>query len=380
MIFDKNELIETIEEGVAGNAVNAPIGFKKLEAGGVKLFPKCYTLIGGFPGSGKSAFLHDAYILNPYEWWKHQKETVGTDLEFYWLLWSMERPLLELKLKWVARRVFQITKKLKEPILLDVAFLKGFKSSKVTPEIKKIVFDTFDYMEEMFSYIEVKAATNPTGVYKEVKNYALKVGTIEETPYVTRDGITKTTKTYKKNNPKRITVIGIDHLGKLNGETVEGVYLKPESRELIQRMSMFCSSEFRDFYGFSPIIVGQFNRNIENSARFGSGKDSVIPQPSDFKNSATPFEDSDTVLALFNPHKIGLDEFPTNGYKMNKLILPDGENRFRALTVLKNSYGVDDVTYGLGFLGGIGKFTELKKPSEMKDIDYFNIMNIKKVY
>ena len=88
---------------------------------------------------------------------------------------------------------------------------------------------------------------------------------------------------------------------------------------------------------------------------------------------------SDTVLALFNPHKIGLEEFPTGGYKINKLILPDGENRFRALTVLKNSYGVDDVTYGLGFLGGIGKFAELKKPDEMVDADYKNIINIKKV-
>ena len=375
-MFNREDVIQSIEDGIAGKAVHAPIGFNKIQNGGVKIFPACYTLIGGFPGSGKSAFLHDAYILNPYEWWKNLKDTEGTDIELHWLLWAMERPLLELKLKWVARKLFQDTRHLSKPLLIDVQFLKGFKKSKVTEEIKQMIYKTFDYMDEMFSHIELRPTSNPTGIYMAVKEYAMKVGKIEEIPYTSKDGIPRIKKVYKKNNPKRITIIGIDHLGKLTGETVEGNYLKPESRELIQRMSMFCSSEFRDFYGFTPTVVGQFNRNIENTARFGN--EIVIPQPSDFKNSANPFEDSDTVLALFNPHKIGIDTFPERGYQLNKFILPDGENRFRALTVLKNSYGIDDVTYGLGFLGGIGKFGELKKPNEMLDVDYNNITNIKK--
>ena len=377
MHFNKEDIVEAIEDGIAGKAVFAPIGFTKIQNGGVKIFPACYTVIGGFPGSGKSAFLHEAYIHNPYSWWKEIKDKRENDIELYWIFYSMERPFLELKLKWIARKIFQDTCKTSNPVLLDVEFLKGFKSYKVTDDLKKLIFGTFDYFEEMFSYIEVYPPTNATGIYKQVKDYALKVGKIEEIPYTTKDGIEKVRKVYKKNNPKRITIIAEDHLGKVQGETVEGTYLKAESRELIQRISMFNSVEFRDHYGLSTVAVVQFNRNIENASRFGNGV--VIPQPSDFKNSSNPYEDADTVLALFNPYKLGMDHFPErNGYDLGRLIMPSGENRFRGLTVLKNSYGVDDCTYGLVFLGENGKFSELPKPNEMNDNHYSTINNFKK--
>lgn len=376
MQFYRDDIIQIIDDGIAGKSIYAPIGFNKMQAGGVRIFPASYTIIGGFPGSGKSAFLHEAYIHNPYSWWKDLKDKGETDIELYWILYSMERPFLELKLKWIARKIFQDTIKTKNPILLDVEFLKGFKASKVTEEIKELVYKTFDYFEEMFSYIEVYSSTNPTGVYTQVKEYALKVGKITETPYTTKDGIQKTRKVYSKNNPKRITIIAQDHLGKLRGEKVEDTFYKPESRELIARMSMYNSVEFRDHYGMSPVSVIQFNRNIENTARFGN--DTIIPQPSDFKNASNPYEDCDTALALFNPFKLGLNSFPKEGYDLRKMVMPTGENRFRALTVLKNSYGVDDCTYGLVFLGENGKFSELPKATEMTEEHYKSISNIKK--
>ena len=94
---------------------------------------------------------------------------------------------------------------------------------------------------------------------------------------------------YTKRNPRRISIIGLDHIGKLGGCTVEGNFLKPESRELMQLASDIASQEYRDLYGFSPVYVSQFNRGLETANRFGN--ETIIPQPSDFKNSSNMYED-----------------------------------------------------------------------------------------
>jgi hypothetical protein len=43
--------------------------------------------------------------------------------------------------------------------------------------------------------------------------------------------------------------------------------------------------------------------------------------------------------------------------------------------LIKNSYGEDDVRIGLGFLGQIGMFKELKKQRDMTDQDYADVVN-----
>lgn len=362
MNFNRQELINKIEKGQQGKAVYFDVGIDRLDEDNIKLFPSCYTSIGGFPGSGKTAMFHEAYVLKPYANWIELKKKGLTDIELYWLIWSMERPLIETKMKWVARKLFVDTMNTKYPILLDVPFLNGFKASKVTNEVKEKVYATFDYIEEMFSYIEIKSGqVNPTGIYRAVKDYAETVGKIEKTTYTTKDGLTFSQSTYVKNNPNRITIIGIDHLGKLKGETHEGIYLKPESRELIQKISDYCSQDFRDFYGFSPVVVIQFNRGMENTARFGNG--TVIPQPSDFKNSSNPYEDSDVVIALFNPYKMGEKSF--NGINLKSLVNKNGANRGRFWVTLKNSYGIDDAIYPLRFIGETGYIDVL--PKELND-------------
>ena len=375
MNFNRQELQTIIEDGIAGKAVWASTGMQRMEEDGIKIFPSCYTLIGGNPGTGKTAFFHRAYVLNPYDIWIQQKRRGETDIELYWLIWSMERPFIETKLKWVADKILadSIRMNPKFPIVMDVQFLRGFKKTKVTNEIKELVYETFDYFEEMLTYMDIHSGQmNPTGISKDVEKYALTVGKKEKVEYTTRDNIIKTRTIYIPNNPKRITIIGIDLFGKLKGETVEGMYLKPESRELMQHMSDLCSQTFRDYYHFSPTAVNQFNRNIENANRFGNGD--VIPQPSDFKNASNMYEDADVTIALFNPYKLGAKTFA--GYDLQRLVNSRGANRSRFGVVLKNSYGLDDKGYAFAFIGETGYIIELKESDKITDGDYDYIISI----
>jgi hypothetical protein len=127
----------------------------------------------------------------------------------------------------------------------------------------------------------------------------------------------------------------------------------------------------RDFYGYSPVVVSQFNRDISSPMRLKNGD--VEPQLEDFADSSSTQNDADVVLALFDPMRYKVED--PSGYDLNKLRDEFGAKYFRSLRLIKNSYGEDDVRIGLGFLGQIGMFRELPKQRDMLDEDYFSITN-----
>ena len=355
----KQELIDlqkSIDEGRLGNSVWIPLHFPKMgESVGVG--KKMYTLIGGMSGTGKTAFTDLAYVIGPYSWMLKNKDT--SDVKVKILYRSMERSQTFKLAKWVSMRLY-----IKYNILMDVPELLGWgvKKSKVSQEIYDKVVESFDYFNEMLDHIEIIDGTmNPTGILKHVEKYANTVGKIEVVPYLTKEGIQRSKKVYIPNDPKLITLIVEDHLGKLKGEHLDGKFYQPQSKDLLDRMSDLNGTTFRDFYGFSPVAVSQFNRGLEDTTR--RTKTDLSPLPSDFKGSGNTYEDADVVLALYNPYK--LDDKTNLGYRVSSFVTDKGHNRFRSCYVLKNSYGNDDVAYGYQFLGEIGMMKELPKASDI---------------
>jgi replicative DNA helicase len=127
----------------------------------------------------------------------------------------------------------------------------------------------------------------------------------------------------------------------------------------------------RDFFGYTPVAVSQFNRSISNIQRIKNGD--VEPQLEDFAESSSTQNDADVVLALFDPMRYKVND--PSGYELTKLIDGYGAKYFRSLRLIKNSYGEDDVRIGLGFMGQIGMFKELPKKKDMTDADYESVTN-----
>lgn len=78
------------------------------------------------------------------------------------------------------------------------------------------------------------------------------------------------------------------------------------------------------------------------------------------KDSGSPIQDSEIVLALFNPHREKLATY--RGYDIRQL-----ESKFRVITCLKNRYGESDIEVPCVFYGKIGIFKELPRPEEIYD-------------
>lgn len=334
----KELLSDDIEKGIRGKNNGVPTGFPILDSNINGIQKSLFTIIGGNSGTGKTAFTDLAYVLNPYEWWMNNKN--NTDVKLKWVYNSMERNTKYKLAKWVCLKLFK-----DHGIIMDVPTMLGWQGKKceITPELKELIFKTGEYFDEMFNsgVIDmVDGSQNPTGIRNKLIEVAKQGGKLVE--------IDQFKSKYVANDDNLLTVVINDHVGKLSGE--RGF----NDKELLDKHSEYMG-DCRDRYGFTIIDISQFNRSIGSTDRMKTK--SVSPEPDDFKGSGDMYENADIALGLFNPYKFKINDFL--GYDIPKFVSKSGENRFRSISIIKNSYGADDIIIGLNFLGENGNFREL---------------------
>jgi replicative DNA helicase len=337
-----------VQAGLDGRNSGIPMGFNRLNRY-IGIRKSMYTLIGGLTGSGKTSFVDDAYVLNPFDWYISQK---SPKIKLRIIYRSMERSKTYKLAKWVSRKIF-----LDQGIIVPVPKLLGW-TDKMTKDEHDLFLMYEDYMGNMNETITIiDGPENAVGIAKELKAHALENGVIEQ--------VDQYNKIYVPNNENEITIVVIDHIGLLKTTQAQ-----PNKKSAIDKMSDELRYA-RDFYGYTPVVVSQFNRDISNPLRIKNGD--VEPQLEDFADSSSTQNDADVVLALFDPMRYKVED--PSGYDLNKLRDDYGAKYFRSLRLIKNSYGEDDIRIGLGFLGQIGMFKELPKRKDITDGDYDSVLN-----
>jgi hypothetical protein len=343
-------LRDEVQKGLDGRNSGIPMGFKRLNRY-VGIRKSLYFLIGGLTGSGKTSFVDDAFVLNPYDWYiSREGQSSGVKLKIIYR--SMERSRTYKLAKWVSRKIF-----LDHGYVIPVPKLLGW-TERMTKDEHDLFLMYEDYIENMSDCITIiDGPENPIGIAKELKAHALANGKIEQ--------IDEYNKRYIPSNPNEVTIVLIDHIGllKLTKDL-------PTKKQTIDKMSDELRHA-RDFYGYTPVVVSQFNRDISNPIRLKNGD--VEPQLEDFADSSQTQNDADVVMALFDPMRYKVPD--PSGYNLEKLKDEFGAKYFRSLRLIKNSYGEDDIRIGLGFMGQIGMFKELPKRKDITDSDYESIIN-----
>lgn len=344
-----SELKDEVDKGLAGKNGGIPMGFNRLNHY-IGIRKSMYYLVGGLTGSGKTSFIDDAFVLNPVDWYIANKGKTNIKLEIIYR--SMERSRKYKLAKWVARKIF-----IDHGISISVNKLLGW-NDKMNDEEYKLFLTYENYIKQVEEIVTIiDGPENPVGIAKELKEHALERGEIVQ--------IDKYNKRYVPHDENTITLVIIDHIGLL--KSTKDLTTK---KMLIDKMSDELRYA-RDFYGYSPVVVSQFNRDISNIVRIKNGD--VEPQLDDFKDSSTTQEDADVVMALFDPVRYKVPD--PSGYDTAKLVDMTGAKFYRSLRVIKNSYGSDDIRIGLGFYGEIGMFKELNKKKDMTDADYASVID-----
>jgi KaiC/GvpD/RAD55 family RecA-like ATPase len=342
------DLKREVQAGLDGRNNGIPMGFERLNKY-IGIRKGMYTLIGGLTGSGKTSFVDDAYVLNPFDWFISQKDP-GVKLRIIYR--SMERSRTYKFAKWISRKIF-----LDHGVIIPVSKLLGW-TDKMSHDEHDLFLMYEDYMDSMKDVITIiDGPENPIGIAKHLKDHALANGVMED--------VDQYNKKYIPNNDNEITIVVVDHIGLLKPTKDH-----PTKKQSIDKMSDELRYA-RDMYGYTTVIVSQFNRDISNPIRIKNGD--VEPQLEDFAESSQTQNDADVVLALFDPMRYKVPD--PSGYDVNKLRDEFGAKYFRSLRLIKNSYGEDDVRIGLGFLGHVGMFKELPKVKYMNENVYDEIIN-----
>ena len=343
-------LAKEVELGLSDRNNGIPMGFDRLNRY-VGIRKSMYFLVGGLTGSGKTSFIDDAFVLNPFDWYRSVQNKQDIKLKIVYR--SMERSRTYKFAKWVSRRIF-----LDYGIIIPVSKMLGWQKEKMTKDEHDLFLTYRDYMGELNECVTIiDGPENPVGIAKELKAHALENGTIER--------LDEFNKIYTPNHENEVTIVVIDHIGLL--KTTKD---QPTKKEAIDKMSDELRYA-RDFYGYTPVVVSQFNRSISNPMRIKNGD--VEPQLEDFAESSSTQNDADIVMALFDPLRYKVAD--PSGYNLDKLRDDFGAKYFRSLRLIKNSYGEDDIRIGLGFLGQIGMFKELPRRKDMTDDDYGRVVN-----
>jgi len=342
------QLKNEVQAGLDGRNNGIPMGFDRLNRF-IGIRKSMYFLVGGLTGSGKTSFIDDAFVLNPVDWYLTQKDP---QIKLKIIYRSMERSRTYKLAKWVSRKIF-----IDHGTTIPVTKLLGW-TDKMDHDEHDLFLMYEDYMTRVEDIVTIiDGPENAVGIAKELKAHALKNGRIEQ--------IDEYNKRYIPNDENTVTIVVLDHIGLL--KTTRDQTTK---KEAIDKMSDELRYA-RDFYGYTPVVVSQFNRSISNIMRIKNGD--VEPQLEDFAESSQTQNDADVVLALFDPLRYKV--LDTSGYDLNKLKDQYGAKYYRSLRLIKNSYGEDDVRIGLGFMGQVGMFKELPRQKEITDEIYDSVIN-----
>lgn len=344
------KFLEFFDNGLKLKNKGIPItNYKKIGKETANIQKGRYWIVGGSTSTGKTSFVDDIFVIDTYEWFIKEKP----DIKLNFIYNSMERPEVSKLAKWSVLKLFKDTGKLISPNVLSGQINEEYENQMQDFEfIKKnrlLIHSYKPYFDEMFKIMDFYSGScNPTGIYKRCESFAFKHGVKKQKEHGWE---------YIPNTENHYVIIVNDHVGKISSES--GL----NDKGVLDKHSEYMGI-LRDKFLFIPIDIYQFNRGVNDTQRKSNSE--LYPNMSDFKGSSDGLENCDFAIALFNPYKHGIKNF--NGYDINSFVGSNGENRFRSISLLKNSYGTDDIDFGLGFIGEVGKFYDLPVADELKSI------------
>ena len=198
-------IIENIERGKLGLNKGLPMGFDRLMHFVPDIQQGTYYLIGGETGSGKTAFCDNAFVYNPYDWYKSNPDTNIKLKIFYW---SLEIDKGVKLTKAICRKLY-----LDYSMVTDVNFVLSRGKNRISEEVYEAVKSCKNYFEELEDVVTIiDANTHPTAVNKFMLDYAEANGEIKHRTVFNGKQDIKIFDRYIPKNANEYVIMVVDHI------------------------------------------------------------------------------------------------------------------------------------------------------------------------
>lgn len=307
-----------------------------------------YYLVSGATKSGKTQITNFLFVYNTILFAYKHPDILKPKIFYY----NLEETDMAITLRFMSYLLY-----IKNGIVISPSNLKSTNNKKpLSQEIIDIIEskEFQDIMNFYYETVEFKDSRNPTGIYKDLKNYADNNGKTVKTKYTYKDelGIEKTGEKfayYEPNNPNEYVFAIIDHVGLI--ETERGLDL----RQCINKLSEYMII-FRNRYKYIPVIVQQ--QNIETFGLEAFKANKIRATIAGLGDSKSTGKDCSIMLGITNPFSFGMPEYL--GYDITKL-----KDTFRCLEIVVNREGRSNGICPLYFNGAINYYAELPKNTDL---------------
>lgn len=320
-----------------------------------------YILISGNQKSGKTQLTSFLFIYNNILYAYYHKEQVRIKI-FYVPL--EETPEL-VTMRFMCYLLFKLSK---HRIRIGIKDLQSTIEGHPVSEEVLYLLESKEY-KDILSFFESciiwVGATNPTGIFKEIVQYADEHGKRVFKEIEIQNKATLETEKVKKfdhyepDDPNEYVEIIIDHISIINTEG------NMDLRQSIAKYSSYMV-ELRNKYNYIPIVIQQQTAEAQGLDAFKLNR--IRPSVSGLGDGKTTARDCDIMLGIFNPFAFEKKDYLN--YDISKL-----RDHQRFLEVVLNRHGQSNGIKALYFDGAVSFFSELKHP---KDPEYESF--IEKVY
>lgn len=346
-----NTLEDRRKRVLEGDINCIPSPFRRLSNSFPGIEQDKYYLISGSPKSAKTQVTNYLFVYTPILYAYEHPEQLRVKIFYF----PLEETPENITLRFMSYLLYTLSGK---QIRISPMDLKSTNSDKILDKEVLNILKSNEYQKILKFYednVLFISERNPTGLYKTIKDYAEKNGTIHRKKVKITNketGDTKEVETFDYYEPadkKEYVIVITDHVSLLNQE--RGMNL----RETINKYSEYMMI-IRNNYHYIPVCVQQQSTETTNLEAFKNNK--IRPTLAGLSDSKYTSKDCSIMFGITNPFAFELPEYL--GYDISKL---KGHARF--LEIVLNREGESNDITPLYFDGATNYFAELPPPKDL---------------
>ena len=309
-----------------------------------------YYLISGGPKAAKTQLTNYLFVYTPILYAFEHPEQLRVKIFYF----PLEETPENITLRFMSYLLYTLSGK---QIRVSPMDLKSTNADKILDEEILDILKSDEYQKILKFYednVLFMSERNPTGLYKTIKDYAEKNGTIHRKKVKITNKETGNTEEveafdyYEPADKKEYVIVITDHVSLLNQE--RGMNL----RETINKYSEYMMI-IRNNYHYIPVCVQQQGTETSNLEAYKSNK--IRPTMAGLSDSKYTAKDASIMLGITNPFAFEVPEYL--GFDISWL---KGDARF--LEIVLNREGESNDIAPLYFDGATNYFTELPPPKD----------------
>ena len=330
-------------------------------------------------GVGKTQFTKHNFVYEPIKWVKNNPNK-GVKIKV--LYFALEESKEEFMISMISNRLYH-----QHGISIDPLSLMSMYEKGIDDDILEKIEECEEYFKDFAQYIDiVDSISNPTGIYKYIRNYSYENGTHyyynfkddkEKKNTIPHEEYHKLTDTknwayshYIPNDPDEYVICIVDHFSLLQPEKTDDC--NTLHKAMTKMSGEYGRKNVTKHWGYVFVNVQQQAAEGEKSEFTKMGdkiEEKFKPSLANLGDNKLTQRDAFVVLGVFSPARHGIKKY--NGYDTGRM-----GDKFRTAEVLKNRLGKGYVEVPLFFNGAVNNLKELPKVEEMNESIYKMIDNI----